>query len=447
MRSHLDRHGVVCTAAVSLLTAVAVIAPSPARGEDSLQTQLPSVGEVAEAVTAATADALPAVQTDAPRAVDVVPGLEPAPASDPAVAPEPAATPSGPALTPTPSAESTPEAPAETTQPASEKASPADITTPRTDIEADTPPAAPTPVSKARAPAPTPATAPVAANINVSVRIGSAGDNGPVTQVNVAAPTTRPLSMGADDAPAAPPAEQSSLPAAGGAAQDSPPTDSSDTWYWNWDCLGAAPVPAISPGASRTSSFPSSWTWIWNCGDNDQQYQTETLSGYQQINTNIAIRLSSPGNDGGVTQVNLGAGLTVPLPTPIQGRPFVPTPVVVPAAVDTIFDALPALAEPALAPVVTGDTTDTSVPLAPSEAPVASPSAAGGCTARLRRARRARQATRTRPRPSSRRARGAPRLRRRRPQARPGSRHGLPRRRRGRARRCRTAPRPSPRPA
>ena len=100
MRSHLDRPGIVCATAVSLLTAVAVIAPSPARGDDTLQPQLPSVGAVAEVVTAATADALPAVQTDVPSAVDVVPGLEPAPASDLAVAAEPAAAPSDPTLSP-----------------------------------------------------------------------------------------------------------------------------------------------------------------------------------------------------------------------------------------------------------------------------------------------------------------------------------------------------------
>jgi len=181
--------------------------------------------------------------------------------------------------------------------------------------------------------------------------------------------------MSVDEARAAPQAVQPSHADGGGTAVDRAAGEPTDTWYWNWDCLGVAPIPAISPGVSGTSSFPSSWTWIWNCGDNGQKYQTETPSGYQQINTNIAIRLSSPGNDGGVTQVNLGAGVTIPLPTSTQGGPFVPGPGALPPAAGAILDALPAIAEPALTAVVTGDTTDTSALLAPSSAPVASPSA------------------------------------------------------------------------
>ena len=70
--------------------------------------------------------------------------------------------------------------------------------------------------------------------------------------------------------------------------------------------------------------MPSSWTWIWNCGGNGSQYQSETPSGYQQINANVAIRISSPGNDGNVTQINLGARASVVVPTPTRIVPPIP---------------------------------------------------------------------------------------------------------------------------
>src|SRR6185312_3186378 len=175
------------------------------------------------------------------------------------------------------------------------------------------------------------AAAPGSANINVSVRIDSPGDNGPVAQVNVTNGSVAPLATSPE------PVKAPSNAAAGDAAKTpsttpSPQTSSGnpDTWYWNWDCLGTAPISAISPGGSGTGSFPTSWTWIWNCGDNSSQYQFETPVGYPQINTNIAIRISSPGNDGSVTQVNVGAGVTIPVPAPGHGAPFPPSPVSVP---------------------------------------------------------------------------------------------------------------------
>jgi hypothetical protein len=380
MRSRLDRPAAVCTAAVSLVTAVAAIAPSTARADDSLQAQVPSVAAVADAVTAATTAAIPATPVEVTPISDPLPGLEPAPASESAAttgsATEQTPEPTDAEPSPTQSAESAPEAAAESPEPASQNGSPVDITPTTPDIAADTPATSPHPSPPAQAPAPArapaPAPASMAANVNVSVRIGSAGDNGPVTQVNVGSGTTAPLSTATPSPPAEPRAAETSTSASGATTSEPAAAVDSDTWYWSWDCLGSAPLSPISPSGSTSGSFPSSWTWIWNCGDNHEQYQSETPSGYQQINTNITIRISSPGNDGSVTQVNVGAGLSIPLLSPVHGGPFAPSPVLVPSAAQTMLNAPPAPAEPVVAPVLTGDTSDTStapVPLTAAPAP------------------------------------------------------------------------------
>jgi hypothetical protein len=383
MRPRLDRPAVVCTAAVSLVTAVAALAPSPARADDGLQTQLPTVGAVAATVTEATAGALAAVPSDTMPAVEAVPGLEAAPAEDtdpaaeleaePEAEPEAESTDSAPS--PVPTAAGSPATTTAHGEPASQSAPAADITAGPADTGADTPPTAPVPAPPTHVPAPTGSPAKVTANVNVSVRIGSPGDNGAVTQVNVdAAPPPTPLSLAADETPEPADAAQASTPqgngapATGGTASVPPATVDSDTWYWSWDCLGAPSISAISPGGSAAGTFPSSWTWIWNCGDNQTQYQPETQSGYRQINTNIAIRISSPGNDGSVNQVNLAAGAAIALPAPVQGGPLVPNPVLVSPGADTGSAAAPALDEPAQMPVAAADTTDTTA-LAPFAAP------------------------------------------------------------------------------
>ncbi len=167
---------------------------------------------------------------------------------------------------------------------------------------------------------------PAPANINVSVRIGSPGDNGAVSQLNVTLSTpvaqpaespgarvSQPVTSTPSDgqgtaggggpsasAPAAAATPETAANPLGAPAASADP----DAWYWSWDCLGSPPLSAISLGASGTNSLPSSWTWIWNCGANSSQYQGGTSGGYQPINTNISIRIASPGDDGAVTQVN-----------------------------------------------------------------------------------------------------------------------------------------------
>ena len=95
MRLHLDRPAVVCTAAVSLFTAVAAVAPSTARADDTLPTPLPSVASLVDAATTAATDTVaaspvpdPTLDTGAAAGPDAAPVVD-APESTPS---EPAAT-------------------------------------------------------------------------------------------------------------------------------------------------------------------------------------------------------------------------------------------------------------------------------------------------------------------------------------------------------------------
>jgi hypothetical protein len=156
------------------------------------------------------------------------------------------------------------------------------------------------------------------ANVNVSVRIGSPGDNGSVTQLNVVShpPTAQPR----DDTTHASPQDAGE--------QSASTAGTADTWYWRWDCLGVDSPGAISPIGSPKGSIPTSWTWVWNCGDNSSQYHGESDTGYRQTNANVAIRIESPGSDGPVTQVNVGAGAHFSRPTPpLPSLPVPATPV------------------------------------------------------------------------------------------------------------------------
>ena len=347
MSLRVDRPVVVCTLAVSLAALGAAVAPARALADGSPEQAAPSIS-VTDATAAAVA-ALPAVDgsTDTTGAADVVADALPSSAGLPAddataadaTVPAPSAdTASVPdSSTPAPAAGSSDAAPLPetTTSPAPEDTGspdPApqtasgtieegDTTAGRGGIETDTPtqstgsavlpppPPAPSPPPAAQAP---PA-ATTSANVNVTVRIGSPGDNGAVTQVNVVGTTrntggTASPSTSTPTPPASAPASASPSTGTESTPQAGPPpaptARTSDTWYWSWDCLGMDPITAIPPTSSGEDSFPTSWTWIWNCDGNGSQYQPETPSGYQQINTNIAIRISSPGDDGPVTQVN-----------------------------------------------------------------------------------------------------------------------------------------------
>jgi hypothetical protein len=146
--------------------------------------------------------------------------------------------------------------------------------------------------------------------VNVSVRIGSPGDDGPVSQSNATTvPTsTTPSAVREPAVDAGSADEEKRAPSIASRSE----IDSS-SWYWEWNCRDLPLVPVVSPNDSTSESMPRSWTWIWNCSGISDQYHSPTVPQYQQSNTNIAIRLSSPGNDGPVTQVNIAV--------PIGGSP------------------------------------------------------------------------------------------------------------------------------
>ena len=117
-------------------------------------------------------------------------------------------------------------------------------------------------------------------NINVSVRVGSAGNDGAVIQVNASA-------AGASAAPPAPavptadevPTADAVMPTEQPAAQAQPsgvvgssaapgeqtPQVSPDRWVWNWNCRD---VPTGIPqlAGSLGGALPTNWNWNWNCG-------------------------------------------------------------------------------------------------------------------------------------------------------------------------------------
>lgn len=203
------------------------------------------------------------------------------------------------------------------------------------------------------------------ANVNVSIRIESAGDDGPVTQTNAvtatvtaappagntAAPSSAPASSIASAAQARPAVAPAAAPAVA-----SPPAADDDrgTWSWRWDCLSSPDLSAISPTGSDATSIPRNWNWVWNCGGNGDQYQGATSTQYQPSNVNVFIRISSPGNNGPVSQANVVAAtattvfpVTVaagPLQFPMSSPPISGTPVTAilpPIAAPVIVDPVP----------------------------------------------------------------------------------------------------------
>ncbi len=286
---------------------LAAATSSPALAEDGVAgIAIPSVSELEAATTALLGDAglvQPAlVVSDPPIALPAVPAQT--------TAAEPATEGAGAAAPPP---EPAPDAPVEAVLP---------------DVGLPTATAAPT----VRQTAP--------ANVNVSVRVDSPGDNGAVAQVNVAAaigalpsvpqyqpepPQYQPPIAAAAAPAAAPVTEQTTEPLA-----DSPVTAASGwNWTWTWDC--GDPIPEI-PVAPDIATQNWIWNWNWNCEDDQaiegnsdaesaSQYQP-VITQYRPININVSIRINSPGSDGPVLQANVAVAVAAPVvPTPIAPLP------------------------------------------------------------------------------------------------------------------------------
>jgi hypothetical protein len=166
-------------------------------------------------------------------------------------------------------------------------------------------------------------------NINVSVRVNSPGDNGPVNQQNTAAagaaaaatPDPAPVpeqqyhqgdpqyqpSQGADQGPdrasatpsdspgpdsaqgkapdgeaaASPSPDGQAAPAGAsptandsGAANDAAEAAATWNWTWNWDCATTPDWSEILAPGATPDNFTWNWTWNWECGgasDNPDQ--------------------------------------------------------------------------------------------------------------------------------------------------------------------------------
>ncbi len=256
-------------------------------------------------------------------------------AESPAPSPEPVAAASVPEASP--SAD-----PASTTGSAPEQPSTqsADINGHAADTTGDTASAAGSTSPSTATSRPTVASQSAPSNLNVSVRVDSPGDNGAVTQVNIAAAAAIGVSNGAAPSSTAPASAQASAPTSAstgasrpataisspGSATSSDVDPAADTWAWQWDCLSAPPFTAISPNSSTSGSVPRNWTWIWNCGDNPGQYQSGTASQYQPVNLNVSIRISSPGNDGPVSQSNVAIAVSTGRTSPDGHTPAGPSP-------------------------------------------------------------------------------------------------------------------------
>jgi hypothetical protein len=159
-------------------------------------------------------------------------------------------------------------------------------------------------VAEAPAPAPAPTHAPAApaGNINVSVRVFSPGDTGPVTQISGGGSTS------------------------GGGAVSTPtsaaPVPAPSTWIWNWTWNGA---PACAPDGGANAA-PSAgvanwvWNWTWACGPGSGSVPLPDLDPTANIGTGIG---SLPGMaalpDVGSAALVLPA--IVPLPLASPGEP------------------------------------------------------------------------------------------------------------------------------
>ena len=208
----------------------------------------------------------------------------------------------------------TEQEPESETDPASTAASEPDTTSDSPDTATDSTASATVGAGAAPTVPSAPSTTPAAGttNVNVSVRIGSAGDNGSVSQTAIGVtPSSKPSS-------AAPTTTRAASPSAAGSAARASADSTASPWYWEWNCRDLPLIPVVSPTDSAGESFPKSWTWVWNCDGYSEQYHVETQDQYRPSNVNVSIRLSSPGDNGPVTQtaIAISAGASpVSLPT------------------------------------------------------------------------------------------------------------------------------------
>ena len=173
------------------------------------------------------------------------------------------------------------------------------------------------------------------ANVNVSVRVDSPGDNGSVEQVNAAEAVSTTVAQYQPEEPQYQPSIPAEAAPEAAAAPETPAAPDASGWEWNWTWNCVDPVPEL-PAAPSGGMENWTWNWDWDCGAPDLagensgsespgQYQTG-VSQYRPININISIRINSPGNDGPVRQTNVAVAstTTITFPTIRIEAPAVP---------------------------------------------------------------------------------------------------------------------------
>jgi len=204
-----------------------------------------------------------------------------------------------------------------------------------------------------------PVSEPASVNTNVAVRILSPGSNGEVTQVHEGsdvAPTNADGEQPAADSSAAEEDRAISVEpdttAADGTMSESQldPTLSENNsdgyrgddsqyqsesvsspapWYWSWwfgiDCDGNATTSSTETGNPASLDWTWEWVWVWSCteegvapagttterptsvasapsGSSDSALVTTTAPSSTTGNTNVSVRVLSPGDNGTVSQ-------------------------------------------------------------------------------------------------------------------------------------------------
>jgi hypothetical protein len=179
----------------------------------------------------------------------------------------------------------------------------------------------------------------VAGNTTVNVRVLSPGDDGPVTQTGGSGGDARsePPALSSQDEPEVEPAAELTEGDTSAATvlsddnsqryheEDSQYQSDSDTgaepWHWAWDfsidCAGNATSLSTETGSRSSLTWSWDWSWDWDCSDperapptpatdtvGDQSSSGAPSSSGATANTNVSIRVLSPGDNGPVTQTN-----------------------------------------------------------------------------------------------------------------------------------------------
>ena len=246
-----------------------------------------------------------------------------------------------------------PELPAAPAQPAAAEPAPTGTAAAPSPEPVPDPDPVAAPVALQPAPEPDPAVVQQGAtNVNVSVRVDSPGDDGAVTQVNVAVVGSPPQYQ-EPQAQYQPPVSPDPVEIEADDAAAAPAGEATDgwNWSWNWSC-GDAPVgdSAIPVGVLQ-HDWNRNWNWICGGGESTENEKAgESTAGYQvsttqyrPVNISVSIRVNSPGDNGPVVQTNVAVGVTLRTPVvsvpslpPLSPQDAAPTPVGPPALIDVV---------------------------------------------------------------------------------------------------------------